>query len=77
MAHVGEVGARGVLYSLLPEIAVHTQRAAGPGESAPRDKGESMDGYAQPQALIESGHLEGRLEDAELAVVEVDEDTTA
>jgi len=34
-----------------------------------------MDGYAQPQALIESGHLEGRLEDAELAVVEVD--TTA
>jgi thiosulfate/3-mercaptopyruvate sulfurtransferase len=36
-----------------------------------------MDGYAYPEALIETGELEGRLADRALAVVEVDEDTTA
>jgi len=36
-----------------------------------------MTGYANPQALIETAELAGRLDDPGLAVVEVDEDTTA
>jgi thiosulfate/3-mercaptopyruvate sulfurtransferase len=36
-----------------------------------------MDGYVHPEVLIETGELEGRLEDPALAVVEVDEDATA
>src|SRR5688572_22984815 len=36
-----------------------------------------MDGYVHPEVLIETGELEGSLEDPTLAVVEVDEDATA
>jgi thiosulfate/3-mercaptopyruvate sulfurtransferase len=43
----------------------------------PRERRELMDGYVYPEVLIETGELEGRLEDPALAVVEVDEDATA
>ena len=43
----------------------------------PEERRELMDGYVYPEALIETGELEGRLEDPTLAVVEVDEDATA
>jgi thiosulfate/3-mercaptopyruvate sulfurtransferase len=36
-----------------------------------------MDGYANPEVLIETSELEERLDDPKLAVVEVDEDTSA
>jgi thiosulfate/3-mercaptopyruvate sulfurtransferase len=36
-----------------------------------------MDGYANPEVLIETNELEDRLDDPKIAVLEVDEDTSA